>query len=111
MALVGLGGDPRVATSAERAEHRELVDGAVANWIGARDFDEVLAGFHDADAAIAPVLTMADLAADSHIQARQSLVEVDGVLMQNVVARLSKTPGRVRWAGRPLGADNEFATG
>jgi len=26
--------------------------------------------------------------------------------MQGLVARLSATPGAVRWAGRPLGADN-----
>jgi crotonobetainyl-CoA:carnitine CoA-transferase CaiB-like acyl-CoA transferase len=107
MELVGLAEDPRVATSADRAQHRDVVDGAVGAWIGARDFDEVLDGFHTADAAIAPVLTMADLAADPHVQARQTLVELDGVLMQNVVARLSKTPGRLRWAGRPLGADDE----
>ncbi len=25
--------------------------------------------------------------------------------MQGLVARLSETPGRLRWAGRPLGAD------
>jgi crotonobetainyl-CoA:carnitine CoA-transferase CaiB-like acyl-CoA transferase len=106
MELVGLGADPRVATSRDRAVHRDVVDGAVADWIGARDLEEVLAGFHDADAAIAPVLTMADLAADPHVQARESLTELDGVLMQNIVARLSKTPGRLRWAGRPLGADD-----
>jgi hypothetical protein len=38
-------------------------------------------------------------------------VEVDGVLMQNVVARLSRTPGRIRHAGRPLGADNDAVLG
>ena len=27
--------------------------------------------------------------------------------MQGLVARLSATPGRLRWAGRPLGADTE----
>ena len=27
--------------------------------------------------------------------------------MQGLVARLSVTPGRLRWAGRPLGADTQ----
>ena len=27
--------------------------------------------------------------------------------MQNVMFRLSETPGRIRWAGRRLGEDNE----
>ena len=38
--------------------------------------------------------------------ARGAIVEVDGVPMQGLVARLSATPGAVRWAGRPLGADD-----
>jgi hypothetical protein len=39
------------------------------------------------------------------VAARQALVEVDGVVQQGLVARLSATPGRVRYAGRALGAD------
>jgi formyl-CoA transferase len=27
--------------------------------------------------------------------------------MQNVMFRLSETPGRIRWAGHRIGADNE----
>ena len=53
----------------------------------------------------------ADIEADPHIQARQAITEVDGVAMQNVVARLSATPGRIRWAGRALGADNDEVLG
>ena len=30
---------------------------------------------------------------------------VDGTPMQGLIAKLSKTPGSIRWAGRPLGAD------
>jgi crotonobetainyl-CoA:carnitine CoA-transferase CaiB-like acyl-CoA transferase len=52
------------------------------------------------------VLTMADLAADPHVAARRMIEKVDGVPMQGLVARLSATPGRIRWAGRPLGADD-----
>jgi crotonobetainyl-CoA:carnitine CoA-transferase CaiB-like acyl-CoA transferase len=33
------------------------------------------------------------------------VIDVDGVPMQNVIARLSATPGGVRFAARPLGAD------
>mgnify|MGYP004245349105 CR=1 FL=1 len=38
-------------------------------------------------------------------------IEVDGIVMQSLIAQLSKTPGRVRWAGRSLGADNEMTPG
>jgi hypothetical protein len=44
--------------------------------------------------------------ADPQLAARDAIVEADGVPMQGLVARLSRTPGKVRWAGRPLGADD-----
>jgi crotonobetainyl-CoA:carnitine CoA-transferase CaiB-like acyl-CoA transferase len=50
---------------------------------------------------------MADLLADPHVQARGSVVEVDGVVMPGLVARLGATPGEVRHPGRPLGADTD----
>lgn len=105
MELVGVGDDPRFATFAGRVEHRDEVDARVAGWVAARTLDEVLETFSAAHAAAAPVYTMADVVADPHVAARGSVVEVDGVPMQGLVARLSRTPGRIRWAGRPLGAD------
>ena len=50
---------------------------------------------------------MADIFADPHFKARDIITEVDGVVMQNVVAKLSKTPAGIRHAGKSLGADNE----
>jgi crotonobetainyl-CoA:carnitine CoA-transferase CaiB-like acyl-CoA transferase len=88
-----------------------VVDAAVADWIGARPAAEVLQQFHAIEAAIAPVMTVPDIAEDPHIAAREYVVEPDGVPMQGLVARLSATPGRVRWAGRPLGADNAEVLG
>jgi crotonobetainyl-CoA:carnitine CoA-transferase CaiB-like acyl-CoA transferase len=107
LALLGLAGDPRFAAFAGRIEHRAELDALVEEWIAARPSVEVLRAFEAAEAAIAPVYTMADLAADPHVQARGALVEVDGVTMQGVVAKFSRTPGRVAHAGRPLGADTE----
>ncbi len=107
LALIGHGDDPRFASFAGRVEHRQELDSLVAGWIGARPSDDVLAAFEAAEAAIAPVYTMADLAADPHVQARHALVEVDGVCMPGPVARLSRTPGRVAHAGRPIGADTD----
>ena len=45
--------------------------------------------------------------ADPHVQARDVFVTVDGVVMQGPVARLSRTPGEVRFPGRALGADTD----
>ena len=67
--------------------------------------------FRRVDAAIAKVYDMKDIFADPHFKARDMITEVDGVVMQNVVANFSKTPGRLRHAGRPFGADNENVLG
>ena len=109
--LLGVDHDDRFATFEGRVEHREELDGIVQAWCAARTADAVLAAFDAAEAAIAPVLTMADIAADPHYAARGSIAEVDGVPMQGLVARLSATPGRIRWAGRPLGADTDEVLG
>jgi len=107
LTLIGLGGDERFATNASRTEHRVELDALVSDWIGARPSADVLGEFEAAQAAIAPVYTMEDVFADPHVRARGSIIEVDGVQMPGPVARLSRTPGQVRHAGRPLGADTE----
>ena len=107
MDLIGLGDDPRFADFAGRVEHRTVVDEAMTAFCAARTRAEVLAIFDEAHAAAAPVYAMDELAEDPHALARGLVAEVDGVPMQGLVARLSATPGRLRWAGRPLGADTD----
>ena len=105
--LVGLGGDPRFEGFAGRVGHRDEIDARGAEWCAARALASVLAEFEAAHAAAAPVYTMAELAEDPHAVARGLVADVGGTPMQGLVARLSATPGRLRWAGRPLGADTE----
>lgn len=105
--LVGAADDPRFSTFEGRVAHRDEVEGAVAAWIAARDSAEVMQAFLDAEAAMAPVYTMADIAEDPHFDARGAIAEVDGVAMPGLVARLDRTPGHIRGAGRTLGADTD----
>jgi crotonobetainyl-CoA:carnitine CoA-transferase CaiB-like acyl-CoA transferase len=105
LGLLGVADDPRFSTFAGRMEHRDDLEEIVTAWIGARTAADVVATFDAAEAAIAPVMTMADVAADPHVRARGMVAEVDGTPMQGLIARLSATPGRLRWAGRPLDAD------
>jgi crotonobetainyl-CoA:carnitine CoA-transferase CaiB-like acyl-CoA transferase len=111
MALIGVGDDPRFGDFAGRVAHRDELDLVVAEWVGARTVHEVLEAFEQAHAAAAPVYDVADLAVDPHLAARGAIVEVDGTPMQGLVARLSATPGAVRWAGRSLGRDTEQVRG
>jgi crotonobetainyl-CoA:carnitine CoA-transferase CaiB-like acyl-CoA transferase len=107
MDLIGVGEDDRFATFEGRVAHRAEIDERMQAWIGERSADEVLVAFEKAQAAAAPVMSMADIATDPHHQARETVTDIDGVPMQGLVARLSATPGHIRWTGRPLGADTD----
>lgn len=109
--LIGLGGDERFVGFDARVAHRELIDERLGDWVGARTRDEVLDEFERVNAAVAPVYDMADIFADPHYRERGAVKTVDGVPMPDVVARLSRTPGRVRWAGRSLDADGPTIRG
>jgi crotonobetainyl-CoA:carnitine CoA-transferase CaiB-like acyl-CoA transferase len=101
---------PWFATGSGRAAHVDEIDAAVSRWIAERVRDDVLAAFEAAEAAIAPIYDARDLLSDPQLAAIGSIVSVDDdelgpLRMPNVLARLSATPGEVRWAGRAHGAD------
>ena len=103
--------EPWFASGAERAEHADELDAFVASWIGARDIDEVVVAFEEAHAAVAPIYDIRQIMDDPQYAALGSIVSVDdpelgSVKMQNVMYRMSDTPGEIRWAGRRLGEDN-----
>ncbi|MFD5317481.1 CaiB/BaiF CoA transferase family protein [Streptomyces sp. NPDC127098] len=104
--------EPWFATGHGRVQHVEELDEAVGSWIAARDADEVIAAFTEAQAAIAPIYDVSDIAKDPQYEALGTFVEVPdeelgSVTMQNVLFRLSDTPGEVRWPGPPLGRHTE----
>ncbi|MEZ5256539.1 MAG: CoA transferase [Ilumatobacteraceae bacterium] len=67
----------------------------------------VLATFTAAHAAVGPVLGMEEIFADPHYAARHAIQDVGGTPMQGLVAKLSETPGALRWPGRGVDADGE----
>ena len=79
----------------------------MTTWCAERTQREVVDLFTAAEAAIGPVLSMADIAVDPHYAERQAIVVVDGTPMQGLVAKLSATPGALRWQGRHLDADGD----
>ena len=107
--LLGVGDDARFATFQQRFEHREELERVTADWIAVRSSVEVLAAFESVDAAIAPVHSMAQVVEDPHLRERGAFVNVDGIFMQGVVARLSETPGVVMSAGPQLGSTEQRA--
>jgi crotonobetainyl-CoA:carnitine CoA-transferase CaiB-like acyl-CoA transferase len=105
-------GEPWFQSGKGRAEHADLLDAWVSEWVGERDLDAVMAVFTENGAAASPIYDVADVMADPQYRALGSITTVEDeelgpVRMQNVMFRLSETPGEVRHAGRPLGADNQ----
>ncbi|RPF32780.1 CaiB/BaiF CoA-transferase family protein [Streptomyces sp. TLI_185] len=115
MCLVGrpeLIDEPWFATGADRARHADVLDEAVGSWIAARTRDEVLAAFEKAEAAVAPIQDVRDVMTDPQYAALDTITTLDDpdlgpLRMQNVLFRLSATPGTIHWAGRPHGADTQ----
>ena len=107
MTLVGAPNDPRFDGFDNRVANRELIDEIVGEWVAQRTLEVVLGEAEQAEVAVAAVYSMADVVNDPHLRERDAIVTVDGVPMQNVIARLSATPGGVRFAARGLGADTE----
>jgi crotonobetainyl-CoA:carnitine CoA-transferase CaiB-like acyl-CoA transferase len=115
MRLVGRGDlteKPWFASAGERSRRSELLDGAVSTWIAARKFDEVVQAFEDAGAALAPIYDIEQLMNDPQVRFRDTITTVDdedlgSLQMQNLMVRLTGTPGEIRFPGRRLGQDND----
>jgi crotonobetainyl-CoA:carnitine CoA-transferase CaiB-like acyl-CoA transferase len=115
LTLVGrpdLVAQPWFATGHERAQHADELDEAVSAWIAARPTDQVIAEFERAQAAISPVYDVRGVLTDPQYAALGTVHTVDDdqlgpLKMQNVLFRMSATPGAIRWPGRRHGADTD----
>jgi crotonobetainyl-CoA:carnitine CoA-transferase CaiB-like acyl-CoA transferase len=104
--------DPRFKTNMNRVKNVEALDAHLDEWMGAHTLDEVAAILTKAEVPFGPVNTIADIARDLHAQARQMIVEAPdeggGTLpMEGIFPRMTDTPGKVRHAGKSMGADND----
>jgi len=100
--------DPRFASNAARLVHRELVDGALADWFADRDRATALAAMRSAGATVGPIYSIADVAQDAHFREREVIVTLDDpdlgpVPTHAVTPRLSDTPGALRRPAPRLG--------
>ena len=102
----------RLATVAQRVERREEVNGIVADWMRKYTCDEVVRRCLDGDVPAGPINSVADIFADPQFKARENLIEREHakagtLVVHNVVARLSETPGSVDTLGPDLGQHND----
>ena len=108
--------DERYATHMARGARQTELDELIADWsagLDAAELNEILLhhGVPTGEIYRAP-----DMLRDPHFAAREAIVrlthpELGELPMQNVVPKLSDTPGRIRWPGPDLGAHNEEILG
>ncbi|MET9622690.1 CoA transferase [Streptomyces sp. NPDC006464] len=111
-----LADDPRYATHTARGAHQGELDDLITTWTAGFDAPTLLGALHDAGVPAGKTFTAADMLTDPHFAAREAIVRLPHpdfgeIPMQNVVPKLSATPGSVRWAGPELGAHNEDVYG
>ncbi|MDQ4126438.1 MAG: CoA transferase [Actinomycetota bacterium] len=104
--------DERFATHHARGENMEELDEMISAWTRERSVVEVIEVLVEAGVPTGKVFTAEDMVEDPHYAARENVItvedpEIGAFPMQNVVPRLSETPGAVRWTGPTLGQHNE----
>lgn len=100
--------DPRFANNTARVANAAACEAPIADFIAARECEEVLAIFGRAEITAAPVYDIDQLVADPHVAEREILVEMPDadlghVAMHAVVPRLAATPGAIRSPAPRLG--------
>lgn len=108
--------EPWFRSGADRALHADELDAMVGDWIARHTMQKVVEEFEAAQAAVAPIYDIRDVFEDPQYQALDSITTVPDedlgpIRMQNVMFRLSQTPGAIRFAGRAVGADTEAVLG
>ncbi len=94
-----------------RLEHVDELDEVIQDWIGRHTTEEVLATFAEHEGAIAPIYSIEDIFRDPQYAARETITTVQHpklgpIRMQNVIPRLTLTPGRIKHPGAELGEHN-----
>ena len=104
--------DPRFLDNRLRIHNAIALDEALQAAIEKFDRDGLIDLFDEFDAAAAPCNSIAEIFKDPHYKARENIVSVEDeelggpIRMQNVVGKLSRTPGAIRNAGPKLGSSN-----
>ncbi|MDQ3507395.1 MAG: CoA transferase [Actinomycetota bacterium] len=103
--------DERYSTHHARGENMGELDAMISAWTKERVSEEVLEAMAEAGVPSGKIFTAEDMMADPHYAARENIVEVEdpeigNIPMQNVVPKLSETPGEVRSTGPSLGEHN-----
>jgi crotonobetainyl-CoA:carnitine CoA-transferase CaiB-like acyl-CoA transferase len=104
--------DPRFIDNRARLKNVDALDAALQAAISRFDRADLMRSFVELEAAISPVNNVQDVMHDEHIASRENIVSLPDeelgapLRMQNVVGKLSRTPGEIRHTGPRIGQHN-----
>jgi len=103
--------EPWFSDHTGRLAHQDQLDDVIGGWVANRTAEEVLAKADECEVAFGPIYSISEIFNDPQYIARETIATIDDprlgpVKMQNVVPRLSRTPGRIRHVGAELGEHN-----
>ncbi|CAM3257221.1 CoA transferase [Nocardioides dubius] len=104
------------ASHVGRGKAQVELDALISEWTATVMAEELLEMMNDGGVPAGRIYKAADMLEDPHFQARDSIVQVPDqtfgqLRMQNVVPKLSATPGAIRWTGPDLGQHNDEVFG
>ncbi|SEG54972.1 formyl-CoA transferase [Thermomonospora echinospora] len=107
-----LAADERYATHGARGANAEELDELIAEWTAGQESAPLLETLHANGIPAGLTYRAKDMLDDPHFRAREAIIrlahpEFGDFPMQNVVPKLSNTPGTVRSLGPELGEHND----
>ncbi len=107
--------DPRFSTHLERLKEENAVEllKIVASWASEKTYEEIDKLACEYGFAANKVSNSKDHFYDEHLRKRNFTYVVNDpiygeVTIEGIAPKLSETPGRIRWLGKPVGLDNEY---
>jgi crotonobetainyl-CoA:carnitine CoA-transferase CaiB-like acyl-CoA transferase len=103
--------DPRFASMASRLEHRDAVEGLVAEWMLAHEADTIVARLEAEGVPCAKVATIDEVVDNPQLRHRGAIADIPfgatSVPVQGVTIHLSDTPLAIRSAMPAVGAHGD----
>jgi crotonobetainyl-CoA:carnitine CoA-transferase CaiB-like acyl-CoA transferase len=104
--------DERFSSHTARGNNQELLDTIIATWTSTLKSDHLVEVLEEHGVPTGKIYRAPEMLEDPHFEARESIAELPSdkfgsIKMPNVVPKLSRTPGRIRWTGPTLGEHND----
>ena len=104
--------DERYATHSARGNHQQDLDALIAEWSRTLDSAALVDLLNENGVPTGHMYRAPEMFEDAHFTARQSIIKIaheefGELAMQNVVPKLSHTPGKVTSLGPALGEHND----